>query len=69
MMATITQAFFKTLTDDEWRELFETGRLNHKLTKRLWALEGRTGKTPRSLAVYLNREDVMRAFPAKKDMM
>jgi hypothetical protein len=69
MMSTITQAFFKTLTDDEWKEIFDTGRLNHKLTKRLWALEDRPGKMPESLAVYLNREDFMRSFPAKKDMM
>lgn len=52
--------FWKTLSKEEDKEIFETGMLNYRLCKRLWAMLGRTDQPPHKLMVLVREEDLMR---------
>lgn len=61
----IPPEFWKSLTEEEFFKVCETSQLNHTLTKKLWAMLGRTDQPPNVMTVVLNAADVMRAFPAQ----
>ena len=64
----IPSQFFKTITDKEWHVVMQTGELNSKLCKRLWAMQGRTDKPPDFLTLLFKKEDMLRVFPPYSDM-
>lgn len=62
-MINIPPEFWQTLSDAEYASIGERGTLNRRLCRRLWAMLGRTDKSPHQLMIMFDREDVMREFP------
>jgi hypothetical protein len=65
----IPPAFWRALPLTDFRKFCDAGGvLNRKQCRLLWVMLGRTDKPPRSMTILFNREEVMRAFPAKPEM-
>ena len=57
--------FWKSLSDEEWNKVLMTSTIDRRLCRRLWALLGRVDKAPHQVSVFVNKDDLMRQFPAK----
>lgn len=58
-LRSIPAEFWKTLSDEEWNEALFSSRLNRRLCRRLWSLEGRTDKPPHSLDIFINKKQLI----------
>ena len=54
----IPKEFWGTVSPDEMREMVRTNRLNAKLCKRLWAMEGRIDTPPPYLELFFDADQV-----------
>jgi hypothetical protein len=56
--AHIDPRFWQTLSNEEWETVYQTGRLDTKLTARLWRMRDRQDPPPDSVEILLNKNDV-----------
>jgi len=55
-----TAPFWKTLTQQEWHELFETSRLEGDLLARYWRSSEWQGPMPEAIEIQVRKSDVDR---------
>jgi hypothetical protein len=53
-MNNMPKEFWVGLTEEDWKSVFDTGGLNAKLCKRLWAMQGRTDPPPKRLKIMVD---------------
>jgi hypothetical protein len=55
--AQVDPRFWGTLSPEEWQIVFQTGRLDAKLTARLWRMRDRQDPPPDSVEILLHKSD------------